>query len=343
MKRVVIVGGGFAGTTVAKKLEKKFHVTLIDTKTYFEYTPGVLRILVESNHLTKIRSEHKNYLKNSKVIIGSVSEVTPNHVLIENKKIPYDYLVLNLGSTYNLPFSEDKIIRPTKGKTLENVSGLVHRANSILLIGGGLVGVELAGELTDKYKDKEIMIAHSKTLLIERNHKRASNYAKKRLEKRGVKLLLDDCIQKNDDGVFTTKRGNVLHPDVTFLCTGIKPNSSNISGIFSKMLNERGHVRVNSSLLVQGFDNIFSAGDVNSIKEEKTAQNAGHQGRVISKNIKNLEEGSTLINYQPKKRIMLISLGKRKGILSCGDFVINGWFPALLKNILEKLIMHSYK
>ncbi|KAJ1471252.1 hypothetical protein T484DRAFT_1844879 [Baffinella frigidus] len=54
-QRVVIVGGSFAGLAVARNLRKDFDVTIIDRKDYFEYTPGVLRLLVRPEafpHLT---------------------------------------------------------------------------------------------------------------------------------------------------------------------------------------------------------------------------------------------------------------------------------------------------
>ncbi len=56
MKRVVIVGGGFAGAYVARNLEKKFDVVLIDTKDYFEFTPSILRTIINPDHAKKIQA-----------------------------------------------------------------------------------------------------------------------------------------------------------------------------------------------------------------------------------------------------------------------------------------------
>jgi hypothetical protein len=53
-REVVIVGGGFAGAYVAKALEDSFRVTLVDNKDYFEFTPSVLRTIVEPNHGTHV-------------------------------------------------------------------------------------------------------------------------------------------------------------------------------------------------------------------------------------------------------------------------------------------------
>ncbi len=54
-RNVVVVGGGFAGAKIAKSLESSYHVTLVDSKNYFEFTPSVLRVMVEPNHVNNIQ------------------------------------------------------------------------------------------------------------------------------------------------------------------------------------------------------------------------------------------------------------------------------------------------
>ena len=51
MKRLVVIGGGFAGLTIVRALCTEFQVTLIDSKPFFEFTPGILHTLVEPNHM----------------------------------------------------------------------------------------------------------------------------------------------------------------------------------------------------------------------------------------------------------------------------------------------------
>jgi len=55
MKKVVVIGGGFAGNQIAKRLQNKFNVLLIDTKDYFEYTPGILKLAVNPDYKSKLR------------------------------------------------------------------------------------------------------------------------------------------------------------------------------------------------------------------------------------------------------------------------------------------------
>ena len=69
MKSVVVIGGGFAGSTIAKKLQNRFDVTLVDNKSYFEFTPGILRTIVHPTNQRCMQVEHKEYLKKTNVII----------------------------------------------------------------------------------------------------------------------------------------------------------------------------------------------------------------------------------------------------------------------------------
>ena len=80
---IVIIGGGFCGSLCARKLEKKFNVTLIDTTEYFEFTPSVPNALCDSTYGDKIQVLHKNYLKYAKVIISKVDYIGDEYVRIK--------------------------------------------------------------------------------------------------------------------------------------------------------------------------------------------------------------------------------------------------------------------
>src|SRR3989344_3467912 len=122
-KKVVIIGGGFAGSDVAKKVEKEVDVTLIDTKNYFEFTPGVLRTIVEPEHIKKIQDLHSDYLKSAKIIVGKVNEVSKEYVLVGKKKIYFDYLVISSGSSYNSPFKEQRVVIARRAENLKKYYG----------------------------------------------------------------------------------------------------------------------------------------------------------------------------------------------------------------------------
>ncbi|MEK6876928.1 MAG: FAD-dependent oxidoreductase, partial [Nanoarchaeota archaeon] len=167
-KKIVIIGGGFAGSTAARKLEKDFNVTLIDSKDYFEFTPSVLRTIIEPEHIKKIQALHKNYLNKAVVISGIVKDIGKKDVTTSGRKFPYDYLVICSGSEYNLPMKSKSTVTAARADILAKYSKKLEESNSVLIIGGGLVGVELAAEIIEKYPDKRITIAHDNEFLIER-------------------------------------------------------------------------------------------------------------------------------------------------------------------------------
>jgi NADH dehydrogenase FAD-containing subunit len=339
MKKIIVIGGGFAGSFVAKKLERKFNVVLIDSKDYFEFTPGILRTIVDLKHMKKIQILHKDYLKKTKIVVGSVLSIGEKFVIVKNKKILFDYLTICSGSSYNSPFKEKNVVKVTRAKNLKENNNRLVKSDKIIIIGGGLVGVELASEICTFYKDKEIFLIHSQNRLIERMSEKSSEYAEKFLKEHGVKIIYNEKIISQNGKFFLSNKKNKFFADMAFLCTGIISNFSFMEKNFKKELSDSKNIIVNSFLQIPGHENIFVAGDITLMKEEKTAQNAKRQANIVVKNIIALENKKNLKNYSSKKTPLVISLGKYDGILSTENFTITGIIPAILKSLIEKLEM----
>ena len=336
MKKVIVIGGGFAGSLIAKKLEKDFEVILIDITDYFEYTPGVLRTIVEQKHIRKIQALHTHYLQRTKIVIGKVSEVAKKYVIIGNKRIKFDYLVICSGSSYSSPIKEQHLVIDLRARNLRNCYEQLCEAKNVLVIGGGLVGVELAGEITWKYKgEKKIVIVHSNDRLIERNPLKASNYAENYLKKRGVKIFYGEKVIRVENGVYITNKRKRIKTDIAFLCTGITPNFELMKKNFSDKLDGKGHINTDRNLHLHGERHIFAAGDITDCLEEKTAQNAERQAEVVVKNIYASEKNKKLSVYTCKKTPLVISLGKYNGLFVLNNFVLTGKIPALMKALIE--------
>lgn len=337
MKKVVIIGGGFAGSRVAKLLEKKLEVTLIDDKEYFEFTPGVLRTIVEAEHIRKIQVLHTHYLLHAKVITGCVTEVRKNFIKIKDKKIFYDYLVIASGSSYNLPFKESEVLSVIRAKKLREYYESLSKAKKILIIGGGLVGVELAGEILNHPEKKDITIISSSEELIPRNCPKARNQVTKYLKRHNVKLVLGEKLIKKSKGKWISDKKRKFNADMVFICTGITPNYKFMKKNFSRTLDSKGYIKVNSKMQIIGpskIKNIFAVGDIAGFKEEKTAQGADKQASLIAKNICALEKGKEMKNYKTKTYPVIISLGKNFAILCMGKFTFKGFIPSLLKKFI---------
>ncbi len=343
MKHLIIIGGGFAGAYIAKKLEQEFDVTLFDTKDYFEFTPSVLRTLVEPEHIKKIEVLHSRYLKRATIIRETVTRVLPTEITAGKKCYPFDYLVIASGSRYNSPIKEQDIIITMRGQELRNYAHKLDKAKQVLIVGGGVVGTELAAEICEKYPQKKITLVHAQSSLLERNPKKVCAYAEKFLRKRKVTLLFNERVTGGKAKRYQTDKNNTLTADLIFLCTGIIPNSEFLEKDLGHSLNERKFLHVNKHLQIEKHPTIFAAGDINDIKEEKTAQSAEQQAEIVYHNIRALERKEELKEYISTLRPMVISLGKRRGIFIYRNFVLTGIIPCVLKRMIEWKTMQRYR
>ena len=207
MKKLVVMGGGFSGSYIARKLEDMFDLTLIDTKDYFEYTPGILRTILNPEHMYKIQARHSSYLKKSRIIIEEVKEVSKNFVKVNNEKISFDYLVISSGSRYCFPIKEQNIVYAARAEHLIEASENLRKAKRVMIIGGGLVGIELSAEISDIYPEKEIILVEGGAKLAKRNNAKTSEYIKNFLKKKKVRIMLNRRINT----WFTKYPKNYLH------------------------------------------------------------------------------------------------------------------------------------
>lgn len=343
MKKVVVIGGGFAGSYVARELQNKFDVTMIDNKDYFEFTPGILRMIVSPKNISRIHAKHEHYLNKAKFLHGHIKKVDLHYVYFGKSKIKYDYLVVCSGSKYNQPIKQKNIVLADRGENLINSHGRLLKANKILIIGGGLVGVELAAEIKHYHPNKEVIIIHSKSELMERNSKKARDYAYNYLKNEGVDVIFNERVVSNDGNNFYTDSGKIISADLAFSCTGVVPHFEFLKKGLFNVLNEKNHIKVSEFLHLLSYPRIFSAGDVNDRSEEKTAQNALRQAKTVVENILSLESGRKMNPYQIKKTPLIISLGPRKGLFVRDDFVLTGFVPGLLKGIVEFLEMRKFR
>lgn len=347
MKKVVIVGGGFCGALVARELDRRggFDVTLVDKKNYFEYTPSIHKVIFEGKYLKKITVPYRQFLKNTRVVADEVTSVTPKKVSTKGKRrFSFDYLVVAAGIDYPIFLENKKNVCTLKsGVGAAQMGAAILNADRIVIIGGGLIGVEIAGELATKAQGKKITVVHPHDRLLERNPLKAGAYARKFLEKRGVELVFGERVVKHRGRQFVTSKGRKVEADAGIWCAGIKFNPWFMK--FPKsVFTERNALKVNKHLQLHGYRNIFVGGDITSVREEKTAQNAERHAHLILKNIDRLEKRQKLDIHIPRSAPLVISLGDWFGIMTFpGRWVLTGLFPGILKWLIEWWVLRGYK
>jgi NADH dehydrogenase FAD-containing subunit len=344
--KLVIVGGGFCGALIARILDKRKEIetTLVDKKTYFEYTPSIHKVVFDPCYRQKITVPYSYFLKYTRIVKSNFLEVTPEFVETEKERIYFDYLVISTGIEYPIFLENKKNVFALKsGIEAVKMSGSILEAECVLIIGGGLIGTEIAGELGTKTESKRLIIVHPHNRLIERNPEKASNYAQNFLEKRGVQIFFGEKVIDRKDGVFLTNKGRIIEADVGIWCAGIRCNPFFMKGFPESVFTDKNALKVNKYLQLKGYSNIFVGGDINSIPEEKTAQNAEQHAHLIIKNLERLIKNRPLIAYKPRNGPLLISLGDLTGILTFRRFSITGLFPVILKKLVEWWVLKQYK
>ncbi|HEX4246078.1 MAG TPA: FAD-dependent oxidoreductase, partial [Acidimicrobiales bacterium] len=107
---VVVVGGGYGGTSVAKALDEAADVVLVEPKDAFMHNVAALRALVDPSWLPRIYLPYDNLLAHGRVIRDRAALVEPGRVVTASgQEFAADYVVLATGSSYAFPAKTDKI------------------------------------------------------------------------------------------------------------------------------------------------------------------------------------------------------------------------------------------
>jgi NADH:ubiquinone reductase (H+-translocating) len=304
-KRIVIVGCGFAGLNLARKLKNSgCQVIIIDKHNYHQFPPLFYQVasagLEESLILFPLRKIFQNF-KDYHIRKAEVMSVDSVNNLLETTagNVRYDYLVLAHGAT-NSYFGSVQMQQHSKGmKSIAEVldlrnSLLMNFENSLLvndeaerdmllnivIIGAGPSGVEIAGALAEmnKYiipKDyPELKNIRARIFLIEAADRvlnmmsqKSSAKAREFLEKSGVSVLTETKATGCDEATVFFDSGKKLSTGMIIWTAGIKANF--IEGLKPDCFGRAGRLIVDRYSKVKGYENIFALGDISLMTEDK--------------------------------------------------------------------------
>uniref|UniRef100_A0A1D1Z243 Apoptosis-inducing factor B n=2 Tax=Anthurium amnicola TaxID=1678845 RepID=A0A1D1Z243_9ARAE len=335
-RRLVVVGGGVAGALLAKTMQFDADVYLIDPKEYFEIPWADLRAKVEPSFAERSTINHTDYLTNGRLVTSSAIGVTERDVLTkEGRLIAYDYLVIATGHNNSSP-----VIRRDRLEQFLQVSQKIKSSNSILIIGGGPTGVELAAEIAVDFPMKKVTLVHSGSRLLQFIGPKASDKAQNWLTSKGVDVILGQFVDMDAsseaDKVFKTSAGETVNADCYFDCTGKPVGSSWLRETFLKdCIDKRGRLTVDESLRVTGKRNIFAIGDITDVNEIKQGFLAQRHALVVAKNLKLLMRGTSdarLHKYKPGSVMAIVSLGRKEAVAHFPILTTIGCIPGMIKS-----------
>jgi NADH dehydrogenase len=297
--KVVIVGAGFGGLRLARKLNNKtgFEVILIDKVNYHQFQPLLYQVatagLDASNISFPLRKVFQKS-KNVRIRMAEVKEIIPSEhkVITNNEEIDYDILVLATGTETNFfgnqQLSENtfpmkstvealqlrhKLIRNFEQALLVKNPDDLQRLMNIVLVGGGPTGVELSGALAEMKhyvlpKDyPELDFSKMNIYLLEGGPKtlgamsqRSSEDSYKYLTKLGVKVMTNTIVTSFDGSYVYLKDGSPIPAKTVIWAAGV-------TGALPPGIDKTSIVRGNRLIVdrysrVQGSTNIYAIGDI---------------------------------------------------------------------------------
>lgn len=326
MARIVVVGGGYGGITVAKGLDPLADVVLVEQKDQFVHHAAALRAAVDEVWEHTIFMPYSNLLSRGTFLQGTVAgiEGTTVHVF-GHDPIEADYVVLATGSTYPFPakYSSSKAL--VAKAQLEQLHDNLAEARSVLLVGGGTVGIEMTGELASAHPGLEITIVEREDqILSTQGYTQAlRDEITEQLDGLGVKVITGTelaYLPPHDVGelghfAVATTSGETVEADLWFQCYGARANSGFLMGTeYESLLHPDGTVCVEPTLQLRGHETVYAVGDVTDVRESKRADAARQQARVVISNISSQLEGELpRTAYHPTKEWVVLPLGPDLG------------------------------
>jgi len=380
-KKIIIIGGGFAGIQFIKKIDETlFDVLLIDKINHHQFQPLFYQVATSQLEPASISFPLRNIFKSKKNLQIRLAEVLSidsvnNKIETTIGEFFYDYLVIAIGCTTNF-FGNDEIrshaftlkttydainIRNHILQTFENIisaegsekEGLLN----LTIVGAGPTGVELAGafaEIKNNILPKDypdIDFSHFKINLIEGSKDTlnsmsisAKRTSKKYLQKMGVNIITETFVKRYDGNLLELSNGNLIKSKTVIWAAGVIGNT--IKGLPDNVQAVGNRIEVNRTNLVEGTKNIFAIGDIALMKTPKYQKGHPQLANVAINQVKNLA-----INLNKHKTNefeyndlgAMATIGRNKAVVDLPYFKFSGYFAWLIWMFLHLMLILSVR
>lgn len=296
-KRLVIVGGGFGGLKLARKLDSdKFQVVLLDRNNHHIFQPLLYQVATAGIEPSAISFPFRKIFKRREHFhfrICEAQRVIPESNILETSigMLAYDYLVIATGCDTNY-FGNDEMARETMA--LKTTSQALFNRNQILesfekaqnshnpeerkrlmtfaIVGGGATGIELAGALAEmknfvfpqdypdlNIHDMRIILIDGAPRLLSAFSEESSQKVADYLKKRNVEIKLDVHVNSYENDRLMLGDDTSIETKNVFWVAGVRANS--MQGLPQECYGPGNRLKVNSFNQLYEYPNIFAIGD----------------------------------------------------------------------------------
>lgn len=365
LPHVVIVGCGFGGLSAARSLgNAAVRLTVVDRTNHHLFQPLLYQVATAGLAPDEIACPIRSILRhqeNTNVLLAEVTSVDLKERLIRlnTDVISYDYLILAAGArtTYHgnpgwaqyaigLKSIDDalavrrRVLLAFEQAERETDPEIQQRLLTIVVIGGGPTGVEVAGSLAELTrfalaKDfRRIHPSSARIILVEGIHRilpqfpeHLSDLAEKKLARMGVEVRTRVAVNDIDaQGIRID--GEYIRSSTVLWCAGVAPVS--ITKTLGVELDPAGRVLVKDDLSIPGYRNAFAVGDLSSYLQNGhplpgLAPVAIQQGRAASECILADLVGAARKNFRYVNHGMLATIGRAAAIADFGFVKLSGY------------------
>lgn len=304
IKHIVIIGAGFAGLKLARKLNNhpSYRITLIDKNNYHQFQPLFYQVAMANLDASNISFPLRNIFQKSKNVTIRVATVTNinaqiNTLETSNGDFTYDYLVIATGAVTNYfgNASIEKYCFPMKSTwealEIRNIL-LTHfeeaiaadNANtkkllSVVIVGGGPTGVELSGALAEMkidtlpleypeldFTEMKIYLLEGSAKLLSAMSEASSLKANEYLQKLGVTVMLNAIVKDYNGSQILLQDATSIESTFVIWAAGVKGNIP--KGIKTDFISKSHQIKTDSFHRIISMDNIFVLGDVAFIESD---------------------------------------------------------------------------
>ncbi|EEU35710.1 uncharacterized protein NECHADRAFT_97901 [Fusarium vanettenii 77-13-4] len=352
---ILIIGAGYAGIGLAHKLLKDtrpkvpgLKVVLVSPSTHHLWNIAVVRGIVpgqlaDDKLFQSIEPGFKKYPADSfEFVLGTATHVIPDKSIVrvqtsqEALQLEYTHLVVATGSSYpsRVPFTSIGTYQETLD-ALHDWQRKVETAGTIVIAGAGPTGIETAAELACIYgQTKNIIVIVPGSDPLPGFFPEVGKTAASELEKLNVKIRrqirVTNVEQTGSQLTISLSDGSVLQADVYLPLFGMKTNSGFLP---TTLLDDKGNLKLDSSLRVTGFENIWAAGDIGNL-EPKQLIYAERQALHLAMNLDAVLTGTKKGVSDLKPTVMpqlFVTLGQKKGTGQYNRFRVPGFIVSTVK------------
>ena len=354
--RIAIVGANFAGLSAAQRLGSKYDVTVIDRSPWFEWRPGIHELVSGMKRPADLRLSRSRLVAQAghqflRAEVAGIDARAGRLTTSDDRQVEFDACIVAVGGVshsfgvagaarYALPLKtvDDGVAIGRRLATLARRKG----RKSVVIVGAGLEGIEVLGEILRRYRDREsldVTVVEAGLRLMPGSPSALDATVRRHCAGLNVQFLTGTAVQSVTRSRVHLGSGKSIRSDLTLWTVGATAPALIRD---SRLADKPDHwAPVTRALRSRRFDNVFVAGDAAALPRPlaRQAYYAMQTGQCAAENAMRALAGRRLREFIPVAKPMLVAFGNLDTFLVSGRSVIASPTLAAAKELVFQVTM----